>query len=197
MFTKKALAEKAREILHSNYDKTLMGDHLNFILSILKSHPDAENKIGVGVKEIFIKKNGWSYGFWIKRVDDSEIDFSYKSCISGRPKSIEQNLKQAMRNSVNDQILEFKNNQDLNGFVCGGDNCSDKIHVDHFPIKFRDLYAAFIKEKEIPTQFDDCPVTCQAIFKEQDFCFKNEWAEFHKEKATFRLLCATCNIKEG
>lgn len=75
-----------------NYLKTLLNsyspeEHVStedekFLLEALKMHPEAKEKIGVGVEHIFVRRA--DYGtkcFWVKRTDGSEERFSYKSCV--------------------------------------------------------------------------------------------------------------------
>lgn len=53
-----------------------------FLLEALKKHPEADEKVGVGVDHIFVRRA--DYGtkcFWVRRTDESEERFSYKSCV--------------------------------------------------------------------------------------------------------------------
>lgn len=54
------------------------------LLALLARHVDAVKKIGVGVDHFKVDKDG--YGgkcFWIVRTDASQIDFTYKRCVTG------------------------------------------------------------------------------------------------------------------
>lgn len=53
-----------------------------FLLEALKKHPEAHEKIGVGVDHLFVRRA--DYGtkcFWVRRTDGSEERFSYKNCV--------------------------------------------------------------------------------------------------------------------
>lgn len=53
-----------------------------FLLEALKKHPEVNEKIGVGVDHLFVRRA--DYGtkcFWVRRTDGSEERFSYKSCV--------------------------------------------------------------------------------------------------------------------
>lgn len=53
-----------------------------FLLAALKKHPEAQEKIGIGVDHLFVRRA--DYGtkcFWVRRTDGSEERFSYKSCV--------------------------------------------------------------------------------------------------------------------
>jgi len=53
-----------------------------FLLEALKMHPEASEKIGIGVDHLFVRRADYSTKcFWVKRTDGSEERFSYKSCV--------------------------------------------------------------------------------------------------------------------
>ncbi|MBN6103492.1 DCL family protein [Xanthomonas sp. CFBP 8703] len=58
-------------------------DHSRLLSELLKRHPEADIKVGVGLKnfEVIDDKQG-SQCFAVRRIDDSFEDFSYKSCIT-------------------------------------------------------------------------------------------------------------------
>ncbi len=111
--TKEKLTEYVQSILHG-YE---LGDDLDkhdfdFIYTLLvDGHHDPERKIGCGVADIFVKSTGYGYGksgrgFFIRRQDGSEVDFSYKKCIT--PVGPLHNFKVACRNAARPDILKFK-----------------------------------------------------------------------------------------
>ncbi len=54
----------------------------SFLMEALKLHPEADEKIGIGIDHMFVRRA--DYGtkcFWIRRTDGSEERFSYKSCV--------------------------------------------------------------------------------------------------------------------
>lgn len=56
---------------------------MGIIMEILKKHPEADKKIGVGVDSIFVAATSFpnSCCFHVKRIDGSEEDFSYRMCL--------------------------------------------------------------------------------------------------------------------
>jgi len=74
MVPKKELILKCREIL---YKKELEEQDKEFLKSLLKNHPTYNLKVGVGIKDFFIKKTLYgTMGFNIIRIDNSTTDFS-------------------------------------------------------------------------------------------------------------------------
>jgi len=199
--TKQATIEHTKKILHSNIDKELIGEDLSFILSILPRHPEYKEKSGVGIKTIRVKRTAFnSPCFFIERMDGTFIDFSYKTCINGKSIEPKDNLNEAMRAAVKEQIIEFKKFNLVKPFKCP--LCSSfieddkKIHVDHVN-KFRYLSHCFKISHECPDRFDDDPVFNNAIFREIDNEIKDKWKNYHKQYAILRLICNSCNQKEG
>ena len=200
--TKAANIRHAKDIMDRNRNKELIGDDLSFVLAILKNHPDYKEKVGAGISRIEVRRTAMNYfGMHIVRVDGSEIDFSYKTCISGKSKSLDSNLREAMREAISDQMRSFKFGVNEQTFTCPicGKNVTEKknIHADHFNVKFRELYSKFIVGKDLPRSFDDHPVYHCSIFKEEDREFKKAWSQYHKDNCSIRLICNVCNIKEG
>ncbi len=53
-----------------------------FLLDAIKNHPNAEEKIGVGIDHFFVRRADYrTRCFWVQRTDGSEEKFSYKSCV--------------------------------------------------------------------------------------------------------------------
>ncbi|MEB2233034.1 DCL family protein [Xanthomonas campestris pv. campestris] len=79
-------------IAQSHFSRMLQGyrigdlvseDHSKLLLELLKRHPEARAKIGVGVHHFEVMDGGMnSQCFAVHRVDGSFEDFSYKTCIS-------------------------------------------------------------------------------------------------------------------
>lgn len=83
--------------------------------AILEIHPHAADKIGAGVKHFIIKQqvgtsgvmvSGDSVGFWITRVDESEIDFSYVEAIY--PSDQKKQVTTALRADVDDLRKKYR-----------------------------------------------------------------------------------------
>jgi len=176
-------------------------EHYQYFLHLLNNHPEKETKIGCGVKGFKIAKHPTynHYQTFIIRTNDELINFSFVCCckFNGKYKKSQEEylLIQAMRNSITDQIMFFKNN---NKRVCC--NCktttSAEFHVDHNEPSFQQLYHQFIKlyPCEIKKFLKDN--NTRIMFDDADIEYKNKWVEFHQSNASLQILCRTCNLKK-
>jgi len=82
---------------------------------VLDLHPDAADKIGVGVEYFYVgmTRDGDKFnvrpdatGIWIKRTDGSEVDFSYRTCIDNH--TPESDAKEGLRLAVEDRRLAYR-----------------------------------------------------------------------------------------
>lgn len=201
-FTKKKDLEAfvRSKVNHEDFHPT---DPLWF--ELIKRHPEYEAKVGSGIYYFKRKISPLNAHFYliIVRTDGTEVDFSWKSCVSGKSTSNIKNLFAAMRASAFDFVDEFKKDAlDENPYceICEKFLESRKeSHVDHV-IQFSKLLNDFLKTKQgnfIPVEFDDCPKTNQPFFKKdkQSSFFKFEWEDYHADNSKLRLLCPSCNLK--
>jgi len=163
------------------------------LMDIFKSHPDYPDKfISVVDVSIAFNKINPKKCYELQLISDkpSNEPVSYRKCFQKVSK--DNNLKMAMRYSVSDQILEFKNKCDK--LIC--DICKSKqnIQIDHV-ILFKQLYDNFLLQNKlpIPTQFDSTYYN-SAKFKSNDVEFENSWSDYHKQHAILRCLCNKCNL---
>jgi hypothetical protein len=103
--TKADVIHRAQSILDDNHDpRRLTGQNLAFILELLGHHESSIEKVGPGIKALWIKKAP-VFGnrcFWIERIDGTWTDFSIKKCITGFPPSTI--LSSVMRRAIADQL---------------------------------------------------------------------------------------------
>ncbi|MGV3733060.1 MAG: DCL family protein [Microcella sp.] len=111
--SKKAALDEFRS-LHTGgpygvYDRIADARHDLMLREVLDLHPDAAEKIGPGVDHFFVGKtsDGDKFnvrpdatGIWIKRVDGSEVDFSYRTCINDN--TAESDAKEGLRIAIDD-----------------------------------------------------------------------------------------------
>jgi hypothetical protein len=158
--TKKAAIAKIREILHGNELETpITGEDHQFLMDLIERHPEALYKIGDGVDYFKVKLNspvGWrpTSGFWIKRIDGSEMDFSYKSCLDQKTKTLEKQLYDACREAIREDLMHakswyFEKYQDEDRkVVCelSGEKVGWKqAEIDHIaPFTFKVVFHAFL-----------------------------------------------------
>ena len=201
--TKKEAQQHYRSILNGY----LPGDSLSEtdfsdILDLLTRHPEHEKKIGSGVSHIKVVQNPEypSRCFWIFRDDGTSTDFSYVTCVNGKPKTVNQEFIEACRVSIVDQILEYKNEY----FASSGDGFCEETgvpitwknsHVDHI-IPFAQIVNDFlnltgtIPSSEMLSKSADnqCSVkfTCEHT--------ESEWRAYHMIFAQLRVVSVEFNL---
>ncbi len=117
------------------------------------------------------------------------IDWSLTNAVSRKITSNYKMLYEAFRNSILQQVNDFKNNNTNQCTVC---KCIGVMEVDHYIIFFHDLVKQFLKKRsDMPNNFDY--VFCRWHFREQEFYFRDAWLEFHQSNAILRLLCSNCH----
>jgi hypothetical protein len=116
----KSEALAAFRLLHTDgpytaYDRISDPVHDLMLREVLDLHPDAAEKIGVGVEHFYVglTKDGDKFnvrpdatGIWIKRTDGSEVDFSYRTCINNH--TDESDAKEGLRLAVEDRRLAYR-----------------------------------------------------------------------------------------
>jgi hypothetical protein len=133
--SKAELKRRASAILnsHKRWDR-LTDDENAFMSELLAMHPNAVEKAGPGVQNIFIGRDAYGRNcFWIKRVDGTETDFSYLRCIDGDD-SLYSKFSKACRMAIVDQVLDV---------------AQPGEHVHHDAKQFAEIVNEFIKEYEI------------------------------------------------
>ena len=169
------------------------GDFLDFC-EVFKRHSDYPGKF-TGFVDIKIKYNlvfGNQLVVYIIKNNMTVDNVSVlKNCITGKPKD---NLKVAMRVSIQPQIEEYKHNNCIKVCEICGDH--DRIEIDHHSeiSPFAKLYNDFLEINTfpIPASFDDTN-SHMKCFKDLDYNFEKNWVQYHKENAILRMLCRRCN----
>lgn len=113
-----ALAWVRDEILHAYGLESVVADDLHdAVLRELLERDDDEGKSGVGVREFFIRATEVgdgrilrvardARGIWIRRVDGTEVDWSYGSAI--RQEGLQSDVKEALRAVVDGERIKFR-----------------------------------------------------------------------------------------
>lgn len=196
--TQKALKDHFREIINRigvcDSVKTKYPSEFFDFCEVFKRHSDYPGKfigfvdIKIDYNPMFINQLEVSIIKENNTIDDVSV---LNNCISGKPRD---NLKIAMRVSIQPQIKEYKKNNPIK--VCELCDKHDIIEIDHHSEKspFAKLCNDFmeINKLPIPTSFDDTE-SHMKCFKELDSDFENSWVEYHNENAILRMLCRTCN----
>lgn len=174
----------------------------SFFKYLLKNHPEYDDKKGVGIDYFYIelnKLNRNAYQTMIRRLDGTEIDFSWVYCCEFKRRKITQDLTNAMRQAISQGTIKYKISNNLICNFCKKENEDDEdysdFHVDHIH-PFSLIKDSFIKSTKlnIPDKFEDCVYSKMAIFRTEDIDFRNEWVKYHNNIAKYQILCRNCNI---
>jgi len=196
--TKKELEEYVRHKLASIRTNSrkfyeVKNNDFKFLLELFKRHPSYNEKRGSGIAKILVGPNpsGASH-IVLKRTDGTEIDISWKICISGRERSLNSVQKEILRNSIKDQIIEFGEKTPQICNICDSYFCA-KFEIDHV-IPFKTLVANFTKNTVLPTRYKE--VKYGHEFHDDDIELETQWRQFHLENAKLQKVCKTCHYKK-
>lgn len=202
--SKEALEEHVQAILHGYHSPGRLdpGDE-QFVYDLLQMHPRAEQKIGVGVKEIHIRR-GWRGGpmFVVVRRDGSETDFSYKKCV--RPVNHSTMVKAAFREAIAYQVSSIKTRffqeyADSGGFI----QCPITLdfvtwqdaHVDHIPPDtFQALLGQFLIERDMSLDNISLAPGYRGEGYQLPPDIAADWTAWHQQRARLRVISAFANI---
>jgi Protein of unknown function (DUF3223) len=190
--------------------QTITGDDHDILLALLERHPEADKKIGCGVKRLYKDRTDMPTScFWIERTNDSKTDFSYRTAISAKDKSLYQEFIEACRNSVQDDLRLIKEKffeqfSDQHGKVeC--DITGDRIaiyesHLDHKkPLTFQVIVNTFIGANDIEIKPEMLSMAQDAQFQTTivDLELKNKFRRYHHKIAQLRVIKAERNLSLG
>jgi len=202
--TKKEVENYTRNIINELNTCIINKDHIYFIFfnNLIKNHPKYDEKIGNGIDYFYIKTNQLfkNLEMMIKRLDGSEVDFSWIQCCKFRQQTNEQYLTKAMREAISNDIITFKQSQiKLICSFCKLDNENYKnYHVDHHNPSFENIKNNFLKstKKKIQLTFEECKKSNLTIFNDNDKDFKEDWLNFHNKNCNLQILCKNCNLRK-
>ena len=207
--TQGALVDRVREII-KRYKPGVSVDAFDtaFLQSLLTMHPEAEQKIGVGVVGFSVEDNPMypgpkARGLRLHRVDGSSTDFSFWECV--RPTPHIKKVQKAFRAAIEPDTMAFKQRY-FDALPWGVGECPDTgepisfthSHVDHkAPNTFENLFASFIEREHLDTNsiqvygagIDD---TYQDRLVDPEL--ERRWREFHGANATLEVVSATANL---
>jgi hypothetical protein len=193
--------DAVKEVLYSVPVGTeLAGSQFDFIMDVVACHPEAEGKIGPGIAAITIRVSPYNQrGFWITRVDGSEIDISYLKCVNGAP-SQRQAVHAAFRVAVRPQINAFRtayfSGEPEPRCALTGERLAmgPEAHVDHESPTFVELADKFI---ELHGSVDDIELVACPDGIGRQLCdpeLEARWLDFHEQNASLRVVSKTANL---
>lgn len=178
--------------------RVLEGQELAVAFDLLLLHPDADNKIGLGVKQIEVR---WSrqrthFCFWVVREDGTIDDFSYEKCKYRLDRLIVKRRESAYREAVVDQTWKYRFVQNKSKQFCEICKSDQDLQVDHDKPLFSSLISDFEKNRtDIPKEFQDATGTYfSKRFCEKDSEYQQSWQQYHQQHAVLRLLCKEHNL---
>lgn len=205
--SKTSLIEYIRSQIYREYKnyENLSNDHLSFMVDLLRYHDHGDQKVGIGVRRMWIQPNGKYHtpSFWLERIDGTETDFSFHQCVS--PPSVLRDFNQACRAAVATTVVGFrheyfeKNSVD-NKIICPLSKKSISIyetHVDHAPpYTFENIFNQFIRVKKIQINVNMLEDHSDGKIgnRLKDKKLEMEWIVFHNERASLRCLSRESNL---
>ncbi|WP_161627487.1 DCL family protein [Pseudogulbenkiania ferrooxidans] len=140
-----------KDILNSYDDGDFVSveHHRLALIALLSNHPDAVQKIGVGVRE-FERNRAPDHRtscFYVIRTDNSKTDFSYRTAVDGAAATQQVSLRNACHSAIEDKINAMRR-----AFLAGPNPCSqisgtrlypESCHVLHKNPTFGMLISAF------------------------------------------------------
>ena len=202
--SKKSVMDYVREniyYVHPSH-QFIPDEHFKFMMELLSHHDWSDQKIGVGVKGIFLKENEEYPGrtFWLERVDGTKTDFSFIQCLS--PSTVLKDFKAACREAIAPFVVEFKRDffKKESLLFCPVAKIyfdfSDS-HVDHAPPNtFEKIVMGFIEDRGIDVvnaplvEHNDGKIGNR--FSDKNF--KSGWLSYHNERVKYRVISAKGNL---
>jgi hypothetical protein len=190
--------------------QTINDDDSEFLRALIQRHPEACQKIGAGIKRFFRAGTGQGTDcFWLERVDGSTTDFSYKSCINARGKSIYQEFSEACWQAVREDLdrakkEHFSKHADAEGKVpC--DITGERIgwkeaHLDHKkPMTFQVIVLTFIQADSIDIRPEllSSPGDKQFVTTFADKNVEMRFRAYHHGLAKLRIIKKGLNLSLG
>lgn len=197
--SKQACADHARHI----YKESALSERLPveadvFLRDLIRRHPEAESKIGVGIDHFTVEPN--EYGartFWLHRTDGTSTDFSFLQCIA--PTTHKGDVIAAMRQAITDQILAFKSTSfsgrtEVPCAETGAPVQWNECHVDHYPARFSEIASGFLVGLDADSiQLADTRDGKIGV-ELADPQFRQSWCAHHAKHARYRIVTPAVNL---
>jgi len=201
---KKDIIAYYKNILNSYKFQGLLNDSdFNDVLNLLKIHPNAQEKIGIGIKEIIVDETRYKTKcFNAIRFDSSSEIFSYIKCINGDLSPIAK-FSKTCRDVIADdlrlvKLSFFKGNSKKGRVKCqetGELSLWEELNVDHRqPNTFSVIVDRFIELHKIDLYSVEYIETIDNVYSFKDDDLAEKFRQYHKEKANLRLVRKDNNL---
>jgi len=202
--TKDDVLNHAKKIKEAQEDFEPISDEaaLNFLGDLIARHPNAEEKIGCGIKSIVVSYNDekGAREFQILRNNGSRDNFSPRKCIFQI--SPNADLHEACRDAVKDQITAYriKTFTENSTPACpyrGITLTDENSHVDHTPpLTFEKLVKDWMNDLGLSRE--NVQLTDSGAMKILgDENQLQSWQDYHQRHAQLRLLSIAANLSES
>lgn len=193
------------EFLQSLWEESPVGEPLNpddamVVSDLLALHPRAEDKIGCGVKYLYvgISPDGSNRCFYVMRLDGTSTDFGTKKCFDGD--SHVAMFKSACRAAVGQQIQDFK--RDFLASPKGRElvAAGELIHIDHASPTFDHLVGRFYESLGIPVReirFNGIGDENSSSVTFQEPQLSSRFADFHRRYAALEGVTKRHNLSDS
>ena len=218
--TQAAAKEYFKEMLHrygNGQEITNRQDH-DALVALLERYDDCiaeePTKTGKGIDGFFRRLNvgeGYSTpGFWVRRIDGSETDFSYISAVKGTPKGRSLEFNDACRATVQPDLLAAK--RDLFERCADSTRCVpceltgvpvtfEEAHLDHAWPSFGQVVAAFRAARgwthAVPDAVLTPPADSQTITRFADPEVAKAFVDMHHGTVILRLVHKKANLAKA
>jgi hypothetical protein len=210
--------KSAKEYVQSVISKYAIGevidaiDDFDFFVHLFQKHPEAQQKIGPGVRSIKVQQGSHPASktgqkeLLLERTNNTSTDISWHECL--KPKKHSANVTKAFRDAIREQTLQFKRSHFAKENrkrcpVSDKEICFDNCHVDHYdPSKtgnsnvFDDLVNTFCEHQSIAR--DKIPLKAHGDHDAETFfasaVLAMEWKHFHENKACLRAVHPHANL---
>lgn len=168
----------------------------DYLWNLIQYHPEASRKRvdEVDTFEYILPSIGSIPVLRVNYRDNSSDTISINACLQNYFGKYHKNTAamESFRKAVFDTKRKdfLKHMKEKRCFLCSSVH---DICVDHYPIPFIAIVDDFFQNSEI--SWKDIVPTKNNI--EHNVKFRQLWIDFHDEKASFRLLCRSCNSSLG
>lgn len=167
-----------------------------FFYDLILRHPEAEQKIGNGIRLFLIRMNKKRKpSLQIVRTNNTVTAISWKYCLNLKESNYNRNLYHAMREAIRYQLRRFRSRPNNICIICNKHVSYNESTSHHEPPTFKELKDEFIKNNPPPTTFDINASEHQAVFKVEDILYKRKWEAYHEQNCNLSIMHIDCHNK--
>jgi hypothetical protein len=200
--TKGEAAKAISKIIHEASLGAPLDDHFALLMDLLRGHPNADKKIGVGILHFRVTTNKYkSRSLEGVRTDGTTTDFSYRKCL--REPTRWEEFVAALRHAVEFDVISardraFEGAETIDCPITGKPVTKAEVEVDHLaPDTFEALAEEFAAKETIDrknppiTESEDGDIG--RFVSDLELC--ERWKRFHKERARLRVISIEAHRK--